>query len=33
MGFWTEEREAVAMKNPNKCRSCEYRNSCEESLI
>lgn len=33
MGFWTEERKAVATKNPNKCRSCEYRNSCEESLI
>jgi len=27
--YWRSNREAIPTRNPNKCRSCEYRNSCE----
>jgi hypothetical protein len=27
-GFWKEVREAIPTNNPNKCRSCEYKNNC-----
>lgn len=28
-GFWKREREAQLTDNKNKCKSCEYNNSCE----
>lgn len=31
--YWTKEREAVATKNKNKCKSCEYHESCKASKI
>lgn len=27
-GFWKGSREAIQTNNPNKCRSCEYKNNC-----
>jgi hypothetical protein len=28
LGYWRGQREAQAADNPNKCRSCEYRDKC-----
>jgi hypothetical protein len=29
LDYWRSNREAIPTRNPNKCKSCEYRNSCE----
>jgi len=31
--FWKMEREAIPTRNPNKCKSCEYNEKCDKSLI
>lgn len=32
-GYWTGEREPEPTDNPNKCRSCSFKNTCKSSLI
>jgi len=27
--FWKKQREAIPTRNPNKCRSCEYKMECD----
>ena len=33
MEFWKGQRESISTTNPNKCRSCEYREECKRLVF
>jgi CRISPR/Cas system-associated exonuclease Cas4 (RecB family) len=33
VGFWRGRREAVPTRNPQKCKACEFKDRCSESLV
>ena len=32
-GYWLSERDPIPTTNPNKCKSCEFRDMCQFSLV